>query len=328
MVSPRISVSYPITDRGSIRFSYGHFFQIGSLSSLYSNPYYRAPQGTTPSFGNPDVNPQRGTQYEVGLQQALTENIGLYVDGYYKDVRDYISTQSILTARGDKSYNLLTNLSYANTRGISASLVKRNAPGDPFSATLDYTFQVAEVNRTEPSEEMFFNEQKGRLSETYLIPLGYDRSHTLTTTVTLIEPKDWVISLIGYVRTGTPYTPSFPSSVVAITFVQNSDRQPLQWNVDLKAEKYFTLGGLDFSIFLQVDNLFDTQNELYVYANSGRSLSNIETTTNPTRFNDLKSRINRGDPGLFPLSVLEHYYENPANVSGPRLVRIGASVLF
>ena len=37
MVSPRFSVSYPITDRGVIRFSYGHFYQIGSLSSLYAN---------------------------------------------------------------------------------------------------------------------------------------------------------------------------------------------------------------------------------------------------------------------------------------------------
>ncbi|MDP4192160.1 MAG: TonB-dependent receptor, partial [Bacteroidota bacterium] len=37
MLSPRFSVSYPITDKGIIRFSYGHFYQIGSLSSLYAN---------------------------------------------------------------------------------------------------------------------------------------------------------------------------------------------------------------------------------------------------------------------------------------------------
>ncbi len=328
MVQPRLSISYPITDQGTIRLSYGHFYQIGSLSSLYSNPNFRAPLGTTPSFGNPNVNPQRSVQYELGLQQGLTDNLKVEVTAYYKDVRDYIFSQTIITPRGDRQYSLLTNLSYANTRGVSLSLLKRRAPGDPLSASLDYTFQIADGNRTEPTEEIFFNEQQGRLSETYLVPLGFDRSHTLTSTVTLSEPNNWVVSLIGYVRTGTPYTPSFPSSVVPITFIQNSDRQPLQWNVDLKLEKFFKFGPLDYSIFVQVDNLFDTENELYVYANSGRALYNIEQTLNPFQFSDLRNRIVRGDPGLIPVAALDEYYADPGNISSPRLVRLGVSVNF
>jgi outer membrane receptor protein involved in Fe transport len=38
MVSPRLSVSYPITDQGTIRFSYGHFFQIGSPPACAGTP--------------------------------------------------------------------------------------------------------------------------------------------------------------------------------------------------------------------------------------------------------------------------------------------------
>ncbi|MCK5573453.1 MAG: TonB-dependent receptor, partial [Bacteroidetes bacterium] len=64
MPQPRLSISFPITDQGSIRFSYGHFYQTGSLSRLYRNPNFRAPLGTTPSFGNPNVEPQRSIQYE------------------------------------------------------------------------------------------------------------------------------------------------------------------------------------------------------------------------------------------------------------------------
>ena len=237
MVSPRVSVSYPITDQGTIRFSYGHFYQIGSLSSLYSNPDFRAPSGVTLRFGNPDVKPQKSVQYEMGLQQGLTEDMKIEITGYYKDVRDYIYSQTIITPRGDKQYSLLTNLSYANTRGISISLMKRRSPDNLLSATLDYTFQVTEGNRTEPTEDVFFNEQQGRLSETYLVPLSFDRSHTITSTVSLSQPNDWSVSMLGYLRTGTPYTPAFPSNVVPITFTQNSDRQPLQWNVDLKIEE-------------------------------------------------------------------------------------------
>ena len=325
---PRVSFSFPITDKGTIRFSYGHFQQNGSLSSLYANPNFRAPLGTSPTFGNPNVNAQKSVQYELGLQQGLTENLKFDLTAYYKDVRDYIFTQTIITARGDLQYGVLTNLSYANTRGVSFSLVKRRSPGDLLSATLDYTFQVSEGTRTSPSDEIFFNEEKGKLSETYLVPFGFDRSHTITSTVTVSEPSDWNISLIGYIRTGTPYTPSFPSSVVPIVFVQNSDRQPVQWNTDLRIEKYFKFGEIDYSVYLIVDNLFDTQNEQFVYSNSGRALYNIEETINPFQFADLRNRIARADPGMIPLSSVDQYYARPENVSSPRLVRLGVSVKF
>jgi outer membrane receptor protein involved in Fe transport len=328
MVSPRLSLAFPITDQGTIRFSYGHFYQIGSLSSLYRNPFFRAPLGTTPSFGNPNVNPQKSIQYEIGLQQGLTEDLKVEVTGYYKDVNDYIYSQQIITANGDKSYYLLTNLSYANTRGLSISLVKRRSADGLLSATLDYTYQVAEGNRTAPTDELFYNEQAGKLSETYEVPFSFDRSHTLTSTVALSRPEDWQISMIGYLRTGTPYTPSFPSSVVPITFIQNSDRQMMQWNVDLKLEKFFRFSGLTWSVYLQVDNLFDTENEIAVYANSGRALYNILQTLQPQLLSDMRNRITRGDPGLIPMSAVDNYYANPENIGMPRLVRLGASLSF
>ena len=328
MVSPRLSVSYPITDRGTIRFSYGHFYQIGSLSSLYRNPFFRAPGGIRPLFGNPDVEPQKSVQYELGLQQGLSEDLKIEITGYYKDVTDYIYSQRIITARGNLQYNLLTNLSYANTRGISISLLKRRNPNDLLTASLDYTFQVADGNRTEPTDELFYNQEQGRLSETYLVPFSFDRSHTITSTVTLSQSGDWAASMIGYIRTGTPYTPEFPANVVDITFVQNSDRRPVQWNIDLKLEKFFKLGSFDYSLFVQVDNLFDTENENSVYLNSGRALYNVEQTTNPTKFTDVRSRINRKDVGMIPMSAIDNYYANPGNLNAPRLVRIGASLLF
>ena len=37
-LSPRLGLSFPITDRGVIHFSYGHFFQIPDFQYLYSSP--------------------------------------------------------------------------------------------------------------------------------------------------------------------------------------------------------------------------------------------------------------------------------------------------
>jgi hypothetical protein len=102
----------------------------------------------------------------------------------------------------------------------------------------------------------------------------------------------------------------------------------MQWNVDLKIEKFFKFGPFDMSFFVQVDNVFDVENELYVYANSGRALYNISQTLQPELLADLHNRIVRGDPGMIPLDGVDNYYANPGNISTPRLVRVGASIVF
>ncbi|MFA4924388.1 MAG: TonB-dependent receptor, partial [Ignavibacteriaceae bacterium] len=42
-ISPRIGLSYPISDKGAIHISYGHFFQIPPFENLYRNPNFRIP---------------------------------------------------------------------------------------------------------------------------------------------------------------------------------------------------------------------------------------------------------------------------------------------
>lgn len=328
-ISPRISMAYPITDQGVIRFSYGHFYQLGNLSSLYTNPNFRA-AGTRPTFGNADVRPQKSVQYELGLQQGLTPDLRLEIVGFYKDVRDYLFTQIIKAGKGDIEYRILTNLDYANSRGITISMFQRRAPGSIFSSSIDYTFAVAEGNRTEPVEDFFFNELTDKATETFLVPLDFDRTHTLNTTLNLSEPDNYSISSTIRIQTGSPYTPSIPTSLSTqlAQFIQNSSSKPFQWSVDLKAEKYFVFEGLRYSIFVLVDNLFNVENEIAVYSNSGKALYNADQIANPTQFQEIRNRLNRGDVGLIPGAAIDDYFKNPQNVSRPRLIRFGLSLLF
>lgn len=328
-LSPRISIAYPITDQGTIRLSYGHFYQLGNLASLYTNTPFRV-AGSQPVFGNANVKPQRSVQYEIGFQQGLTPDLRLEVVGFYKDVKDYIFRQIVVTAKGDVRYEVLTNLDYANSRGLTISLFQRRSPGSMFSSSLDYTFSVAEGNRTEPRDDFFFSEKSGKSAETFLVPLDWDRSHTLNATLNLSQPDDFVFSNIIRLQTGTPYTPSIPTSLSTqlSRFIQNSTYKPFQWTVDLKLEKFFVIGDLKYSLFVMVDNLFDTRNEISVYSNSGKALYNADVVANPTEFQDIRNRINRGDVGLIPLSAVDNYYTNPENVTRPRLIRAGFSVLF
>lgn len=327
MLSPRFSVSYPITDRGVIRFSYGHFYQIGSLSSLYRNSMWEVENfSSVPSFGNANVKPERSIQYEIGLQQQLTEDFKFDLTGFYKDVRDYIYTQTVYS-NAARRYSVLTNLSYANVKGLTLSFIKRQSPGSLFSATLDYTYQIAEGNRTQPSEDLFFSESSGKQTETYLVPLSFDRTHLINGTITLSEPRDWSVGIIYNLQTGTPYTPSMPVTLSTITFEQSSDSKPFQWNVDLKMEKFFNVDPFDLSIFIQVKNLFDTANERYVWSNSGQALENAEQKLNANQFADLLRRT-KEDPGMIDPSEIENYYRREERLSRPREVRLGFSIYF
>lgn len=327
--SPRISISYPITTESVIRFSYGHFFQNGNLSSLYRNDnFFVTNAGSTPTFGNANVEMQRSIQYELGLQQQLTSNLKMELTGYYKDVRDYIYFQTVYTETGRK-YNVLTNLAYSNVRGVSFRLERRRSKNDIFYGSLDYTFQIAEGNRTEPKAELFFSEASGEQTETYLVPLSFDRKNVVNITFGLYDYNNWTLGVIYNLQSGTPYTPQYPPKIVPITFEQRSATQPIQQNLDLKFEKFFDLDGVDFSLFLWVSNVLDMQNELYVYPSTGRALSTIEETTNPTQFNNIRDRIERGDAGLFDISEIDNYYSGrPERVNRPREVRVGFSLNF
>lgn len=329
MLSPRFSVSYPITDRGVIRFSYGHFYQIGSLASLYANDTRWVPNiADIPTFGNPNVNPQRSIQYELGLQQQLTDDFKFDLTAYNKDVRDYIFTQTVYTQKA-RQYRILTNLAYSNVKGITLSFLKRRSADGIFSATLDYTFQVAEGNRTEPQEDLFFSEAAGKQTETFLVPLSFDRSHLINGTFTFSEPKSWSLGVIYNIQAGTPYTVVLPPSLSTITYQQNSANKSMQWEVDLKFEKYFEFSGINYSVFLYVTNLFDTQNDRYVYASSGKALSNVEQALNANQFDELRSRISRGDAGIMSEKYIDQYYsQRPENVNKPREVRLGFSLIF
>jgi outer membrane receptor protein involved in Fe transport len=51
-VSPRLGASFPITDQGIIRFSYGHFFQLPNFEHLYANSDFIITTGTVFKFCN------------------------------------------------------------------------------------------------------------------------------------------------------------------------------------------------------------------------------------------------------------------------------------
>lgn len=271
-ISPRIGIAYPITDRGIIHFSYGHFYQTPPFEYLYYNSELEVRPGPLKTdvenkMGNAALKPQRTVIYEIGLQQQLTENIGLDITGYYKDIRNLLGTE-IIELYDTRLYARYVNRDYGNVRGFTLALNKR--PSNYFSAAVDYTFQIAEGNASDPNDA-FLDVIGGRESEIRVVPLDWDQTHTLNMTLTFSEPGNWGMSLLGKLGSGLPYTHEPPQTGAQFIRFENNERIPPQITFDLKAYKDFRWSGLRHSVFLKVYNLFDRKNEVKVYNDTGRA---------------------------------------------------------
>lgn len=317
-ISPRFGISFPITDRGIIHFSYGHFFQMPPFAYLYTNPDFKYFEATSPVFGNSDLNPEKTVTYELGLQQQLTEDLAFNVTGFYKDVRDLLALQQIRIS-GSDTYFKYVNKDYANIKGITFSLTKRRSPDDFFSATLDYTFQTAEGNETN-SDAFFLDLSSGRQSEKMPVYLNWDQTHTLNSTFSIGESKNWNLSLVGRLGTGLPYTPQITGSQIYLR--SNSGRRPSQLVVDLLAEKTFFFFGYNLTFFLKVFNLFDTLNERLIYNDTGRATYTLISNQSAAVSTD---ELSGKHPLIRPAS---EYFVRPHYYLPPRQVRLGASIEF
>lgn len=314
-LSPRIGLSYPISDKGAIHISYGHFFQIPSFEYLYLNPNFRIPltgdfpQNIGNTIGNADLKPQQTTMYEIGLQQALTDELGITITGYYKDIRNLLASE-IFIKNEFKKFSRLINKDYGSVKGITLSFEKRFFNG--IGASLDYTFQIAKGSASDPNAA-FNNAQSNPPIESnkQLVPLDWDRRHSLNLTLTLGVPGDYIGSVIGRLGSGLPYTPSLLNQR---TGLENSENRPAYYNVDFYLTKYFELFGKKVSVFLKVYNLFDTLNEVNIFTDTGRSGYTLDLTRNQS--------APRG------VNTIQEYFTRPDFYSSPRQIVFGADIAF
>ncbi len=307
-ISPRLGASFPITDQGVIRFSYGHFFQIPNYENLFTNSDFLITQGQSLSsvVGNPDLKAQRTVMYEIGLQQVIFPNVVLNASVYYRDIRNLLGMEIINTYNGSK-YARFINRDYGNVRGFIVTLEKRFS--DYFSAKIDYTYQIAEGNSSDPYSVYNDNQTNPPIEEPkVVVPLDWDQRHTLNMSVNVGVPGDWTVGLIFQYGSGWPYTEDIKISQ-GVRFA-NGGVKPATYNVDMRADKEFTIGGININTFLLIYNLFDIKNEYGVYSTTGRANVDLNVKySDPTAI----SRIN----------TISQYVNNPGMYSSPREIRLG-----
>ncbi|MER3524472.1 MAG: TonB-dependent receptor [Ignavibacteria bacterium] len=326
-ISPRFGISYPITDRGILHFSYGHFLQYPSFSDLYQRPEFKVTtaSGTQGVFGNADLNAQKTVMYEFGLQQQISDDISFDITGFYRDTRDWTSTSApipVIDPTGQTAtvyYTQFINKDYANSRGITLTVIKR--PSKMLSFNFSYTFQIAEgVNSDKQADQARYatNDRGTVISGVTLAPLDWDQTHTANLSIGLSE-ADWGVFLIGQYGSGLPYTPvlnQVESRGNDAYRPTNTRRLPAHYTIDLRAYKSFRFDPLNISVFVKVFNLLDRRNEIRVYGETGRA----SATPAALGIGSLS--------GGYRLNTLEEYLLRPDFYSEPRQIQFGLEINF
>ena len=259
-VSPRLGVAYPITERAGLHFAYGHFYQFPELGQIFANSDYRILSRLQAGgidygvLGNPDVKPERTVQYEFGYKQALDENIGYDVSLFYKDIRDLLGVEFIETYNGAQ-YARLTNVDFGSVIGFTLSFDHRKL--GPVSTALDYTWQFAQGNASDPRETAV-RASAGEDPRPRQIPFNWDQRHTLNLSATMSREDVYNLSAVLRAASGQPYTPILESGF-GNGLDANSGRKPAGLVLDVRADRQISVGGARTTIFGRAFNVFDSR---------------------------------------------------------------------
>jgi outer membrane receptor for ferrienterochelin and colicins len=134
VASPKIACSYTAVGGTVVRASIGSAFRAPTLSEMFYPDWMVAPGVTLVS--NPDLEPERITAYDIGLEHSWPGGVTVRADLFLNDMDDLISLQ---TAAGVMTY---VNVSEATSQGIEVGLDWYATEHIGFS--MDYTRQHTE----------------------------------------------------------------------------------------------------------------------------------------------------------------------------------------
>lgn len=275
-VSPRLGISFPVSDKTIFYSSYGHFFQIPNYVDMYTS---RDPSQDQAIIGNPGIKPQKTIAFEFGVKQMLTEDYSLDVSAYFKDITNLVGSTYLTVFPYE--YTIFDNSNYGGVQGFEITLSKRVS--SYWFANINYTYSVAKGNESDPREG--YNDYRrasaiNRPKRVFF--LDFDRTHVLYSTVGLEFPNDFGPKLLGIspfeninlnlifrFESGLPYTPTKPDESDQLQIEKNSGRMPDIQRVDLRISKNLDFSGLKLTIFGIVNNLFDRLNPRDVWSTTG-----------------------------------------------------------
>ncbi len=354
-ISPRIGLSFPVTDRTVFHTQFGQFVQQSRLADVYNGLYFignnvrggfyiHSPVGY-------DVRPTRTTQYEVGFTQQMGDFASFDITAYYKDIKDQVVYEQWDTAPSSPigAYSALANGDFATTKGVEVTFTMRRTKRLQANASL--SFQDARGTGSFP------NSARGivgapldgvtQFKPLYVSPLEYNNA--IRGNVNLdyrfgdneggpVLERLGASALISF-NSGHPYTrgvggADLEGEARSRTPVEalNASTTPWVFQVDLRIDKTVRLfNTLNANLFIHVINLFDTKNVQNVFLRTG-STDDDGVLSNPSLGGALVNTYGPRYADVYRAINVDYYerYQNavalqtvPFFYGPPRQIRFG-----
>jgi outer membrane receptor protein involved in Fe transport len=313
-VSPRIGISFPVTDRTVFHAQYGKFVQQPDLNETYTGYDYYAWQLTTGFFFANQVGlglkPTKTTSYELGFSQQVADFMSFDITAYYKDIKDLIQMvpQPVDIASGYTNYYNRANVDFATTRGVEVAVNMRRFQRISINGSM--SFQDGKGTGSYPASNRGIVGAPVVAGQPYtpknISPLEFNRPFMSNLNIDYrFGDNDgpsilhnFGINLLLIYQSGRPFTRAIgnPSQVGVSRNLSGdarfrspveplgSSQMPDYFNIDLKVDKSFTIvDRLKAQIYISVLNLLNTKSATEVYLLTGTNTDD-GYLSNPTTY--------------------------------------------
>lgn len=239
-IDPRASFRWTIADGTVLK---------GGLGVYHKRPQFGE---VIEPFGNPELDAEESTQYALGIEQTILEGLSVGVEGFYKDLRNLVSSVQNRTENDPPLEN------GGEGRAYGAELLLRQRFGNWYWGWIAYTLSFAE--------------RKDPMSGGYR-PFDFDQTHILTVVASFSLP--WDLELGGRFRyvTGSPDTPVVSavydgdSGIYVPKYGEpNSARNDDFHQLDIRLDKTWVFQDWILTTYIEVQNVYNRANpEGYSY---------------------------------------------------------------
>lgn len=253
--SPRFSASYSLTDRWSLNFNTGRYFQLPPYTILG----YRDMQGSLVNKEN-NVKYIQSDHLVAGVQFNPTSSSKITVEGFYKLYSQYpfSLTDSISLANLGADFGVIGNESVSSTSegrsyGVEFLAQQRSAKG--WYGIVAYTLVRSEF--------------KDKNNE--FVASSWDSRHIVSLTGGRKFKNNWELGLRWRYVDGQPFTPyNVSASALRSNWdargnalpnynLLNAERVPAFHQLDVRIDKVWYFSKWSLNVYLDIQNLYNFQ---------------------------------------------------------------------
>ena len=234
-VDPRLTTIFAVAKDMRVKLGVGIFSQPPEF------------QESDVTIGNPNLEPIQAVHVGAGWEYDAFPGVRFGVEGFYK----YLWDRAIPTPNGEAPFYVTGGI--GRIYGAEFSIHLRPATGRQYFGYLSYTLSRSE-RQDGPNEPW-------RLFD-------FDQTHILTAAFVYNFRRNWEIGGTFRVVSGNPYTPVIGSIYDALNDVYipidgrvNTLRNPLFHMLDLRVQKKWIFEGWRLSVFLDIRNVYNQQNQ-------------------------------------------------------------------